>query len=172
MPSEKPNTIFFGNTTTFRTLTAQILVLEPRGKLGYLNSNLMLRWDGHFNDINCQFFFNCFLFNFQVLKISLEKLTFKLVTWINDNLWLDRMIRHHQPQLNPPPPGGGGGVGSDPLDFFGITSSLTVSTWNLAYLAGHLIWRRLTQKIKIGRKFLAIVRIMWCHFTRLWADKR
>ena len=42
---EKSNTIFFGNTTTFRTLTAQFLVLQPRGQLGYLNSNLMLRWD-------------------------------------------------------------------------------------------------------------------------------
>ena len=43
---KKSNTIFFGNTT-FRTLMAQILVL-PRGQLGYLNSHLMLRWDGHF----------------------------------------------------------------------------------------------------------------------------
>ena len=44
--------------------------------------------------------------------------------------------------VNPPPPGGGGGgVGSDPppLGFSGITSSfITVSTWNLAHLSGHL----------------------------------
>ena len=38
---------FFDNTTTSITLTAQILVLRPRRQLGYLNSNLMLRWDGH-----------------------------------------------------------------------------------------------------------------------------
>ena len=40
---------FFCNTATFRTLTAQILVLQPRGQLGCLNSNLMSRLDGHFN---------------------------------------------------------------------------------------------------------------------------
>ena len=34
---------------TFRTLTAQILVLQPCRQLGYLNSNLMLRLDVHFN---------------------------------------------------------------------------------------------------------------------------
>ena len=34
---------FFDNTTTFKTLTAQILVLRARGQLGYLNSNVMLR---------------------------------------------------------------------------------------------------------------------------------
>ena len=28
---------------------ARILVFQPRGQLGYLNSNIMLRWDGHFN---------------------------------------------------------------------------------------------------------------------------
>ena len=39
---------FFDSTTTFITLTAPILVLQPRGQLGYLNSNLMLRWHGHF----------------------------------------------------------------------------------------------------------------------------
>ena len=42
----------FDNATTFITLMAQIWVLQPRGQLGYLNSNLMLRWDGHFN-VSC-----------------------------------------------------------------------------------------------------------------------
>ena len=32
-------------------LTAQTLVLQPRRQLGYLNSNLMLRWDGHVDGI-------------------------------------------------------------------------------------------------------------------------
>ena len=45
----KNQTRFFDNTATFMTLTAQILVLQPHGQLGYLNSNVMLRWDGHFN---------------------------------------------------------------------------------------------------------------------------
>ena len=40
---------FLDNKTTSIALTAQMLVLLPRGQLGYLNSNLMLRWDGHFN---------------------------------------------------------------------------------------------------------------------------
>ena len=44
----KIQTLFFDKTTTSITLTAHILVLEPRGQLGYLNSNLMLRRDGHF----------------------------------------------------------------------------------------------------------------------------
>ena len=30
------------------TLTAHILALQPRGQLGYLNSNVMLRWDDYF----------------------------------------------------------------------------------------------------------------------------
>ena len=44
----KNQTRFFDNKTTSITLTAYILVLVPPGQLGYLNSNLMLRWNGHF----------------------------------------------------------------------------------------------------------------------------
>ena len=44
----------FGNKTTFRTLTAQILILQPRGQLfGYLNSNQMLRWNGDLSLTSC-----------------------------------------------------------------------------------------------------------------------
>ena len=50
---------FFGSTTTFRALTAQILVLQPRRQLDYLNSNLMLRWDGHFKARPTRMRFSC-----------------------------------------------------------------------------------------------------------------
>ena len=69
-PVWKINHDFYDNTT-FTTLTAQILVLQPRGQLGYLNSSLMLRWDRHLNaylptsvtsrylPINHTWIFNC-----------------------------------------------------------------------------------------------------------------
>ena len=48
----------FGNTTAYITLRDQILVLQPREQFGYHNSNLMLRWDSHFN-VNVNIWRSC-----------------------------------------------------------------------------------------------------------------
>ena len=69
---------------------------------------------------------------------------------------------------------GGGGRIQPPLGFSGITSSfITVyrhETWHTS--PGINLASSRAKKIKIGRKFFAIGRILWRHFPRFWADKR
>ena len=73
---------------------------------------------------------------------------------------------------NPPPPGG---VVSDPPPSVFPESLLHLllyrhETWHTS--PGINLASSRAKKIKIDRNFFAIVRILWRHFPRFWADKR